>query len=126
MKDISNNIQQLSRSSKALKFDFFLNYQLQTLNLFRKLVHWLSHAEKPSYQDLMSIYNLLVESYQNELNRFYKEASDIKLQDMEITTLLNFHREGFSANRALLMAVKDWVLDQEAAKAFNEEPSFIS
>jgi phosphate:Na+ symporter len=126
MKDISNNIQQLSQSSKALKFDFFLNYQLQTLTLLRKLVYWLSHSKKPSYQELMTIYNLLEESYQNELNRFYKEASDTKLDDMEITTLLNFHREGFSANRALLMAIKDWVLDQEAAKAFNEEPSFIS
>lgn len=126
MKDILNNIQQLSRSSKALTFDFFLHYQLQTLTLFRKLVVWLSHSEKPGYQDLMTIYNLLEKSYQNELNRFYKEANDTKLDDMEITTLLNFHREGFIANRALLMAVKDWVLDQEAAKAFNEEPSFIS
>jgi phosphate:Na+ symporter len=126
MKDILNNIQQLSRSSKALTFDFFLHYQLQTLTLFRKLVVWLSHSEKPGYQDLMTIYNLLEKSYQNELNRFYKEANDTKLDDMEITTLLNFHREGFSSNRALLMAVKDWVLNEEAAKVFNEEPSFIS
>lgn len=126
MKDIANNIQQLSRSSKALKFDFFLHYQLQTLSLYRTLISWLSFPQKPNYQELMTIYALLEKGYQDELNRFYKEANDTRLDDMEITTLLNFHREGFSANRSLLMAVKDWVLDEDAAKAFNEEPSFIS
>jgi phosphate:Na+ symporter len=126
MKDIYHNINHLSRSSKSLKFDFFLQYQLETLNLFRKLVSWLSQLEKPSYEELLSIYNLLEKNYQDALNRFYKEASDTILDDMEITTLLNFNREGFSANRSLLMALKDLLLNASSAHDFDEKVNFIS
>jgi phosphate:Na+ symporter len=45
---------------------------------------------------------------------------------MEITTLLNFNREGFSANRSLLMAVKDLLLNTSTAHDFNEKVNFIS
>ena len=126
MKDIYHNINQLSRSSKSLKFDFFLHYQLQTLDLFRKLVSWLSQLEKPSYEELLSYYTLLEKNYQDALNRFYKEASDTILDDMEITTLLNFNREGFSANRSLLMALKDLLLNASSAHDFDEKVNFVS
>ena len=126
MKDIYHNINHLSRSSKSLKFDFFLHYQLQTLDLFRKLVSWLSQLEKPSYEELLSYYTLLEKNYQDALNRFYKEASDTILDDMEITTLLNFNREGFSANRSLLMALKDLLLNASSAHDFDEKVNFVS
>jgi phosphate:Na+ symporter len=82
--------------------------------------------EKPSYEELLSIYNLLEKNYQDALNRFYKEASDTILDDMEITTLLNFNREGFSANRSLLMALKDLLLNASLAHDFDEKVNFIS
>jgi phosphate:Na+ symporter len=126
MQDISHNINQLSRSSKSLKFDFFLHYQFQTLELFRKLMSWISLIEKPSYEEILSTYTLLEKNYQDALNRFYKDASDTILDDMEITTLLNFNREGFSANRSLLMAVKDILLSASSANDFNEKVNFIS
>jgi phosphate:Na+ symporter len=126
MKDIYHNINHLSRSSKSLKFDFFLHYQLQTLDLFRKLVSWLTPLEKPSYEELLSNNTLLEKNYQDALNRFYKEASETILDDMEITTLLNFNREGFSANRSLLMALKDLLLNASSAHDFNEKVNFVS
>ena len=126
MQDIFHNINHLSRSSKSLKFDFFLHYQLQTLDLFQKLISWLSLIEKPSYEELLSLYSLLEKNYQDALNRFYKEASDTILDDMEITTLLNFNREGFSANRSLLMALKDLLLNASSAHDFDEEVNFVS
>lgn len=126
MQDISHNINQLSRSSKSLKFDFFLHYQLQTLELFRKLINLISLIENPSYEELLSMYSLLEKNYQDALNRFYKEAVDTILDDMEITTLLNFNREGFSANRSLLMAVKDILLNVSSANDFDEKVNFIS
>jgi phosphate:Na+ symporter len=72
------------------------------------------------------MYSLLEKNYQDALNRFYKEAVDTILDDMEITTLLNFNREGFSANRSLLMAVKDILLNVSSANDFDEKVNFIS
>jgi hypothetical protein len=40
--------------------------------------------------------------------------------------LTNFSRECFSANRSMLMALKDWILDEKEATSFNEEPAFLS
>lgn len=126
IKDIADNINNLSRSSKSLKFDFFTSFQQQTANLHQKLLTWLQNNPRPGYQDILQSSKEIESNYTNNLNRFYREAADTKLSELEITTLINFSRECFSANRSMLMAVKDLMLDEKEAALFNEEPVFIS
>ena len=126
IKDITDNIQNLSRSSKSLKFDFFTAFQQQAENLNTSIIAWMQQLEKPSYQELLAASRGIEKNYSDLLNQFYREAADSNLSEMEITTLINFSRECFSANRSILMALKDWILDEKEAASFNEEPSFLS
>jgi phosphate:Na+ symporter len=126
IKDITDNIDNLSRSSKSLKFDFFTAFQQQAETLNTSIIAWMLQLEKPSYQELLTASRGIENNYSELLNRFYKEAADSNLSEMEITTLTNFSRECFSANRSMLMALKDWILDEKEATSFNEEPAFLS
>jgi len=126
IKDITDNISNLSRSSKSLKFDFFTSFQEQTEKLNLTLLLWLQRKEKPNYQEILTESKKIENNYTQILNRFYQEASGSLLSELEITTLINFSRECFSANRSMLMAVKDLILEEKEANSFNEEPAFLS
>ncbi|MCA6515644.1 MAG: hypothetical protein IM577_08595, partial [Chitinophagaceae bacterium] len=126
IKDITDNISNLSRSSKSLKFDFFTSFQQEAEQLNVTLLGWLQKTDKPSYQEILSVNKGIEKNYNQILSRFYLEAAGTSLTEIEITTLINFSRECFSANRSMLMAVKDLMLDEKEAALFNEEPVFIS
>lgn len=126
MQDVSKNIYQLSRSSKSVKFDFFQQYQQETILLYEQLIRWIAKEEIPDYKKFVAVYQTIESKYQQGLNEFYKAAAQTALNDMEITTLLNFSRESFGSNRSMLLAVKDWLLNESTAQAFNEELSFVS
>jgi phosphate:Na+ symporter len=126
IKDITDNISNLSRSSKSLKFDFFTSFQQEAEQLNITLLGWLQKTDKPSYQEILTISKGIEKNYNQILSRFYLEAAGTSLTEIEITTLINFSRECFSANRSMLMAVKDLMLDEKEAALFNEEPVFIS
>lgn len=126
MQDVSKNIYQLSRSSKAVKFDFFQQYQQETIQLYEQLIRWIAKEAIPDYKMLLAKYQSIEIQYQQGLNQFYREAAQTALNDLEITTLLNFSRESFGSNRSMLLAVKDWILNESSAQAFNEELSFVN
>ena len=126
IKDITDNISNLSKSSKSLKFDFFTSFQQEAEQLNVTLLGWLQKKDKPSYQEILAVSKGIEKNYSQILNRFYREAAETNLSEIEITTLINFSRECFSANRSMLMAVKDLVLDENKAALFNEEPVFLS
>ncbi|NDA61512.1 MAG: Na/Pi cotransporter family protein [Chitinophagia bacterium] len=126
MQDVSKNIYQLSRSSKSIKFDFFQQYQQETILFYEQLIRWISKKDTPDYKKMLTVYKAIEIQYQEGLNQFYKEAAQISLSDLEITTLLNFSRESFGSNRSMLLAVKDLLLNETSVQQFNEELTFAS
>ena len=42
------------------------------------------------------------------------------MEDIDMTIIINFNRELFTSNKALLIAVKDYLLDEKQADQFNE------
>jgi phosphate:Na+ symporter len=47
------------------------------------------------------------------------------VNETEITTMLNFNREIFTGFKSLVFAVKDFLLDKEQSKQFDDLPGFI-
>ena len=54
------------------------------------------------------------------MNSFYKEAQTSAIEDLDFTTVINFNRELFTFNKAMLMAVKDFLLEEKKALEFND------
>ena len=45
---------------------------------------------------------------------------------MDITTVINFNRELFTSHKAILIAVKDFLLEEKEAEKFNELPVYAT
>jgi phosphate:Na+ symporter len=48
-----------------------------------------------------------------------------KLSDMEISLLINFNRQIYTSFKAMVLAVKDYFLNEKEADYFDELPGFI-
>lgn len=124
IKDISGNIANLSHSSKDIKFNFFISNKKETEDLYRSLSTYMQRKEKVDFKTLQQSYDVILENYSSALNNFYKEATHAAIEDIDITIAMNFNRELFTSNKAMLMAVKDFLLDEKEAKDFNEIPVY--
>lgn len=120
MKDIGSNIYNLKQSTKDIKFSFIIHHQKETEALYQQLNVLINHPEKVSFDKLQNIFSALQSNFSAALNNFYQEASNAVIEDIDITTILNFNRELFTSNKAILMAVKDFLLHEKQAEDFNE------
>jgi phosphate:Na+ symporter len=124
IKDISTNIRNLRQSSKDIKYKFFIHHKKETEQLYGQLHKLLHQKRSVSFKKLQEIFTGIQETYSSALQDFYKDAKDASVEDMDLTTALNFNRELFTSNKAMLMAVKDLRLEEKEAKDFNEVPVY--
>ncbi|MFV5701047.1 Na/Pi cotransporter family protein [Flavobacterium sp. XS2P12] len=124
VKDIGSNITNLSHSSKDIKYQFFLHHKNETENLYLKLNTLLKKEKPVSFEELVSLFDTIQKNYTTALNAFYTEAQLATIENIDITTVINFNRELFTSNKAMLMAVKDILLDEKQAENFNEIPTY--
>lgn len=121
MKDIKSNISNLNHSSKDLKFNFFLDQKNKTEKLYHDLSACIISLEQIDLEKLLQAYNNMETNYNLTLNNFYNEAQSVSLEDIDLTTIINFNRELLSSNRAMVLAIKDFLLNEEQSLSFNEK-----
>jgi phosphate:Na+ symporter len=118
--DITGDISNLSHSSKDIKYDFFVQQKNEIKVLYAKMYAVLQQKEDPSFETMQMLFNTIATSYSLALSSFYKEAQRSHIEDIDMTIALNVNRELFTANKAMLMAVKDFSLNEKEALRFNE------
>lgn len=124
MKDIGSNITNLRRSSTDIKFNLFQQQKAETEELYQKLNELMVAGKKPDLEKLQSIFTTIQDNYSSALNNFYKEAQDSNIEDLDITTVINFNRELFTSNKAIFISIKDFLLEENDAQHFNEIPVY--
>ena len=122
--DIGTNILDLKNSSKDIKYNFFLHHKKEIENLYLQLNAILLQDKKTNFEELQNIFNTIQSNYSSALNNFYTEVQKTAIEDIDITTVINFNRELFTSNKAILMAIKEIVLDEKLANDFNEIPIY--
>lgn len=118
--DIESNIMNLKRSSKDIKYEFFLHNKKETEELYHKLSLLLTKEKNASFGKLHNIFDDIQNNYSATLNNFYKKAQNNPIEDLDFTTIINFNRELFTSNKAMVMAVKDFMLEEKKAESFND------
>jgi len=112
LKDVSPNLNNLRRSSKDIKFNFLIERKKELEKLYNQVNQLLS--ESPSRisetNSMNQLLNTIEGYYESALNDFYMQAKEVALEFSDITTVINFNRELFSSNKAILMALKDYLL----------------
>lgn len=62
------------------------------------------------FENITALYHSITGSYTNTLKQLYKDSTAGHLNEIEITTLLNFNREIFTAFKSFVFGVKDSLL----------------
>ena len=120
IKDVEKNIFNLSHSSKDLKFDFFETSKNEVANLYETLEMYIHETKTQQLSEIYKTYQKIFNQFHEALEQFYSKAGESNISDIEVTTVLNFNRELFTSNKAMLMSVKDYVLPDKEARDFNE------
>jgi phosphate:Na+ symporter len=125
MKDSMSDINQFKNSSNDAKYRAFLQTRESVKEFCDQLNRVLnSHETTTHFEEIVHIYNELQKGYIEKLSNLYKEEYT-QLNEIEISTFINFNRELHSTYKALIWAVKDYLLDKNQSVYFSELPGFI-
>jgi len=124
-KDALHDKDQLQNSSNEIKFAFYEQTRTEVEKFCKSVQELLRQDELDDAKGLVSIYKSVTSGYTETLQHLYKESTAGKVNETEITTMLNFNREIFTGFKSLVFALKDHLLDKERSKEFDELPGFI-
>lgn len=126
IKDSVNDIDQFKNSSNNAKFQYYHSSREAVREFYRKISDLLTRPTSPNaFENMVNLYNEVHQGYTDRLNELYKSGMDTHLSEMEVSTLINYNRELYSSHKAIVWAMKDFMLSQEQGKYFSELPGFI-
>ena len=117
--DVTSNLDNLKRSSKDVKFELFLHHKREITALYSELFLLQSKGIVPKPSKFHALFNNVRKSYGQTLNEFYRKAQTNTLQELDITTAINFNRAFFTSNKAMIMSLKDLLLADKEAQDFD-------
>ena len=126
IKDSHDDIDQFRNSSSDTKHRVYKEKQREVEGFHGALVACLTRKPNTSsFEDIVALYNSVKERYGKELAKLYQMQPSEQLTEMDVSTLINFNREFFAAYKAMVWAVKDYLLNRGQAQYFAELPGFI-
>ncbi|MBP9097615.1 MAG: Na/Pi cotransporter family protein [Ferruginibacter sp.] len=126
IKDALPDITQLRNSSNDIKYSFYMDAGEKAARFCNKMTAvLLSESSVPHFETMSEIHKGVIAGYSNSLEQLYKEKNLSNLNEIEISTLINFNREMYTAFKSFLFAVKDYLLNYKEAAYFDELPGFI-
>lgn len=125
IKDIAADIDQLRNSSHESKYNFFLRSK-ERMETFCADADSILDARIPALATaLYQLFERTQSEYNSSLRMLYTDGTFGELSESEISTVINFNRELYTAFKSIVIALKDAVLEEKEAVAFNDLPGFI-
>ena len=126
IKDAFDDLHALRESSNDVKFGFYKNASKQMNDFLKTIQSLLKESDsKVLFKEIKALYNTLPDTYNEILHQLYKDDLESRLNVTEISTLLNFNREIYSALKSYSFAIKDYLLTEKEGDYFDELPGFI-
>lgn len=126
IRDAQHDIEQMRNSSNDIKYNFYIQSSEKLEHLYEKIKLLLNSKEVENcLQDLTLLYNTITTGYTSTLGSLYKDSIANKVNELEITTLVNFNRELYTSFKSILFGLKDYLLSVKQAEFFDTQPGFI-
>jgi phosphate:Na+ symporter len=126
IRDAILDIEQLQNSSNDVKYDFYQASRSKMISFCNRVG---TIAVKPGssegFEEIKELYSEIQKGYTQSLEELYKDGLVQRVSQSEISTLINFNREMYTAFKSLVFAVKDYMLNDKQAEQFDELPGFI-
>ena len=124
--DAQQDINQLRNSSNDIKYNFYIQSKERVAGFYQQLTRILHEGNKTNYlEELTQLYQSTTGGYAKNVESFYKENITRKVNETEISTLLNFNRELYTSFKSILFGLKDYLLNVKDAEYFDAQPGFI-
>jgi phosphate:Na+ symporter len=121
LKDIIQNVKEFSNSSSEFKFNRFIGFQkeIEQFNGDLRIILHNQNLDQTSNQ----LHSLLVKvelGYQKDIIKTYQQVSKGDLMEIDISTVFNLNKEVHDSCLSLIVATKDYLLNENEIAIFNE------
>lgn len=126
IRDTEQDINLMRNSSNETKYNFFNQSTNIVLDFYEKVNHILNAENKANcFKELTLLYQSTISGYIQKLQLLYKQNLALQVNEIEISTLINFNREIFTSFKSMLFGIKDFLLTPKEAEYFDTLPGFI-
>lgn len=127
IKDAEADITQLRNSGNDVKYQFYIESKETASLLLEQFAKQLEKGvgKELQFAGLVDIYRTISDGYNGRLQKLYNKTSMSQLSDIEVSTIINFNGEIYSAFKSLVFALKELQLTGDEARYFDELPGFI-
>lgn len=125
IKDIEANLGSFRRSGNntlTKLYGFLSNCGGAMIERYVEMLN--SEKHKLHFEELGKLMIDIQKNYDSLLNKVYDRSNRKHLSEEQIATVLNVNRQLYSSNRAIILVLKDHLLDPEQAYEFENLPAF--
>lgn len=123
LKDVRHNLQDFAASVDDALHARYESLREQAGGFYARLESlWQLESAQARFAELAALADENHQDYEKRMRDIYRNARRERLEESEISTLLNVNREFYSSNKALLIALKDLLLPPEAAEELSALP----
>jgi phosphate:Na+ symporter len=120
LKDVIHDVNEFSNSSNEIKFNSFKEFQIEMNRFNQALKDITDKSDKTEiFSDLKLLMKMVNKEYKKEILDIYEIVSKRQLSELNISTLFNLNREVYDASKLMILAVKDFLLDESQAALFD-------
>jgi phosphate:Na+ symporter len=125
-KDINHNKNELLQSGNDLKFEQFAHFSRIIHKNLEQLSVLMNNTNKADIiNELQEQLSQIQADYKELLDSIYSNAGNKALLEKDISTLQNMNRELYSANKSLIYAISDFMLDNNKSEEVKNLPLSI-
>ncbi len=126
MKDIDNDRIEFSNSVNDLKYGIYQLFRKQLSDFYKEINLILSTNDLIiCSQKLESLFEKIKSDYEERVKHSYEDAGKDVLKEVDISTLFILNRELYSSCKAIILSLKDYLLDAATAEKFEENPVLV-
>ena len=120
LKDVIHDVNEFSNSANEIKFNSFKEFQIEMNRFNQALKDITDKSDKTEiFSDLKLLMKMVNKEYKKEILDIYDIVSTRQLSELNISTLFNLNREVYDASKLMILAVKDFLLDESQAALFD-------
>lgn len=110
IKDVFQDRKDFQNSANDIKFKQYGLLQTQLADFYDRLYNIMDKNDKVNFiGDLKHLLDCIQHDYEKRMNNIYTISTKGKMEEVDISTLLNVNRELFFSCKSMILAVKDYL-----------------
>ncbi|MDQ3110318.1 MAG: Na/Pi symporter, partial [Bacteroidota bacterium] len=126
MKDVRHNRKEFRDSANDAKYENYKYFQQHVEEFYKQIDNIFKlDEEEERFNALAHLLENAGKEYKFRVEHIYKIAGEDKLNETDISSMLNTNREIYASSKAIIFSLKDYLLGKEFAGRFEDFPVLV-